>query len=686
MSEPYIDASLDIEKRVEDLLQRLTFEEKCLLSAGESHNSPPAIPRLGIPQFMMTDGPHGVSPYKTGVGPGEVHPEIGEDGAATKFPPGIQMASTWNPALIEQFGKALGEETRAVQRSMILGPAMNICRYSMNGRTFEYYSEDPVLSGTLGASAVKGIQSVRISSCIKHFTANNNESNRFKVDCIIDERTLREIYLRNFEIVVKNANPWSLMSSYNKVNGIYVSEHKEILRKILKEEWGFSGVVVSDWGATKHCTGIKGLVEAGLDIEMGSRVKYQVEEMKKMKENGIFPEKEFDDNIRRILRAMIRVGLFDPKESLPEGKLNTKEHQDLARKIAEEGSILLKNEHKILPIDCKQVKKICILGKHADIVLRRKKLGGGSSLVYPPYEVTIRQGIEKKLKGKVEFVSDPSQADLAIVCVGLEHSHDFKGGDHEGSDRLRYGLGYIQNKLVLNTAKKNPNTIVILVNGQPADLEKIYPKVPVILEAWYGGLELGNAVANILCGEVNPSGKLPVSWIKTKKDMPTALSLLATLIGPKTIIYKEGIFVGYRYFESKNKMDRVRFPFGFGLSYTTFEFSNLKLNSDKITEKSPVSVSFEIKNTGQRDGAEVAQLYVSDKTQTIERPLKELKHFKKEFIKAGETKKIEFTISYKDLCYWDVSKKKWHANPGEYEIAIGSSSQDIKLIAKIIHQ
>ncbi len=283
MSEPYKDPSLDIEKRVDDLLQRLTFEEKCLLSAGESNNAPPAIPRLGIPQFMMTDGPHGVSPYKTGVGPGEVHPEIGEDGAATKFPPGIEMASTWNPELIEQFGKALGEETRAVQRSMILGPAMNICRYSMNGRTFEYYSEDPVLSGTLGTSAVKGIQSVRISPCIKHFSANNNESNRFKVNCVIDERTLREIYLRSFEIVVKNADPWGLMSSYNKINGIYVSEHKEILRRILKDEWGFSGVVVSDWGATKHCTGIKGLVEAGLDIEMGSRVKYQVEEMKKMK-------------------------------------------------------------------------------------------------------------------------------------------------------------------------------------------------------------------------------------------------------------------------------------------------------------------------------------------------------------------------------------------------------------------
>ena len=683
MNEPFRDPSLDIEKRIDDLLQRLTFEDKCLISAGESNNAPPAIPRLGIPQFMMTDGPHGVSPYKTGVGPGEVHPEIGEDGAATKFPSGIQIASTWNPELIEQFGKALGEETRAVNRSMILGPAMNICRNPMNGRTFEYYSEDPVLSGTLGTAAVKGIQSVRISPCIKHFTANNFESNRFKVNCIIDERTLREIYLRGFEIVVKNADPWGLMSSYNKVNDVYVSEHKEILRKILKEEWGFSGVVVSDWGATKHCTGIKGLVEAGLDIEMGSRVKYQVEEMKQIKESGELPEKEFEDNIRRILRAMIRVGLFDPASTLPEGKINTKEHQDLARKIAEEGIILLKNDPQILPLDCQQVKKICILGKHADIVLRRKKLGGGSSLVYPPYEVPIRQGLEQKLKGKVSFVSDPSQADIAIVCVGLEHSHDFKGGDHEGSDRLRYGLGYSQNKLVLSTVKKNPNTIVILVNGQPADLEKIYPKVPVILEAWYGGLELGNAIANIVCGEVNPSGKLPVSWIKTKKDIPTAFSLLTTVIGPKTVAYKEGIYVGYRYFESKNKMERVRFPFGFGLSYSSFEFSDLKFNKEKMTKDSPIQLSFNLKNTSKRDGAEVAQLYIADLTKTIDRPLKELRHFKKVFLKAGEIKKVDFTISYQDLCYWDITMKNWNANPGQYEIIIGSSSQDIKLTRKI---
>jgi beta-glucosidase len=412
-------------------------------------------------------------------------------------------------------------------------------------------------------------------------------------------------------------------------------------------------------------------------------VLYNVEKMVESQKNGEFPEKDLDENIRRILRAMFRVGLFEPKENLPKGELNTKAHQELARKIAEDGIVLLKNDYNILPLNLERVKKVCVLGRHADIVLRRKKLGGGSSLVYPPYEVTIRQGLENKLKGKVTFVSKPEDADVAFVCVGLEHTHDFKGGDHEGSDRLRYGLGRKQNKLIESTLTKNPNTVVIMVGGQPSDIEKFIDKVPGFVEAWLGGMEMGNAVAKVISGEVNPSGKLPITWVKTKKDIPTAFSFIKNVFVPRTVVYDEGIYVGYRYYETKKKMDRVRFPFGFGMSYTTFEFSDLVLNTKELSKTSTVSLSFNIKNTGKRDGAEVGQMYITDNTKAIDRPDKELKRFKKVFLKAGESKKVTFDISYDDLCYWDVSTNNWNAKAGEYTISVGSSSQDIRLSGKI---
>ncbi|MBD3352355.1 MAG: glycosyl hydrolase [Candidatus Lokiarchaeota archaeon] len=672
----YKDESKDIEERVEDLLGRLTFEEKCKLCAGEGNNSPPAIERLDIPLFGMTDGPHGVSPYRSGVGPSGVKIPEDSEGASTYFPTGIQMASTWNPDLIEDFGAALAEETRAVGRSMQLGPAMNICRNPMNGRTFEYYSEDPLLSGKMGAAAVRGLQSKRIAPCVKHFVANNFESNRFKVNAVIDEQTLREIYLKGFEIVVKESDPWGVMSSYNKINGTYVSEHKRILREILKEEWGFSGMVVSDWGATKHTSGIKGLIEAGLDVEMGSRFMYNIDEMKRMKEAGEFPEEYFDDNIRRFLRTMLRVGNFDDPDSLPEGRINTEDHQLLSRKMAEEGMILLKNDNSLLPLNINKIKKIAIFGKHADIKFGRKKLGGGSSAVFPPYEITVREGLTNKCKGKIEIVEDAEEADVCIVCVGLEHSHDFKGGDHEGSDRLRYDLGILQPRLVNSVVKKNSNTIVVCINGSPFGMEKFADNVPAILEAWYGGMEIGNVVADILFGNVNPSGKLPVSWPKSKSDIHTALSLWDTIIPIKEVVYEEGIFIGYRYYDSKNV--NPRFCFGYGLSYTDFEYSNLIVSATELHERGKLNISCMIKNTGEMDGAEIIQLYISDKNAGIKRPKKELKGFKKVFLKAGEEKKVEFELTSGDIAYFDINANDWLAREGSYDILVGASSRDIK--------
>ncbi|MHA1792811.1 MAG: glycoside hydrolase family 3 C-terminal domain-containing protein [Promethearchaeota archaeon] len=677
---PYMNQSMDLETRVDDLLARLTFKEKCLLCAGEKDNAPPGIERLGIPPFGMTDGPHGVSPYKTGLAPGGVRIKIQGDGTATYFPTGIQLASTWNPDLLQEFGAALAEETRAVGRYMQLGPAMNICRNPMNGRTFEYFSEDPLLSGALGAAVVKGLQSKRIAPCIKHYVANNFETNRFKVNVVVSKRALEEIYLAGFKKCVLESDPWGLMSSYNKVNGTYVSEHEDLLKKTLKESWGFSGVVVSDWGATNHTTGMVALIKAGMDIEMGSRNKYNIEEMINLKESGEFPEKEFDDNIRRFLRVMFRVGIFDDPATVPEGKINTKEHQAIAKKLAEEGMILLKNENQTLPLDKKKVKKIAILGKHADLKFGRKKLGGGSSAVYPPYEITIREGLTKKCQEEmkdVEFVEDPGEADVAIVCIGLEHTHDFKGGDHEGSDRLRYELGYKQTKLVNSTAKKNKNTIVVCVNGAPFGIEKFIDNVPAVLEAWYGGMEIGTVVADVLFGDVNPSGKLPVSWPRTKKDIPTAFSLLQTIVGVKEVIYEEDVFVGYRYYEKNNV--NLRFCFGHGLSYTNFEYSDLKLNSKKIKSGENIKVSCKIKNAGKVPGAEIVQLYIHDLEASVPRPIKELKGFKKVFLKPAEEVLVEFDISEHDLSFYSEEKDDWIAEPGEFEILIGSSIKDIKL-------
>ncbi len=680
---PFMNASLPIEERVEDLLQRLTFEEKVLLSAGGGYNSPPPIPRLGIPRFSMTDGPHGVSPgaaKEAGIPSFSATLDgaasVG-DGTSTYFPTGIQLASTWNPDLLFQFGQALGEEIRAVGRVVDLGPSINICRSPLNGRTFEYYSEDPFLAGKIAAAAVRGLQSKRVAPCVKHFAANNQETKRFKVNVSVGRRALEEIYFPAFRRCVEEANAWGVMSSYNKINGVYVSENKEVLRNALMDRWGFRGIVVSDWGATKRVTGPKTLIEAGLSIEMAGREQYTLEAMQAMKASGEFPQKYFEDNVRRILRVMMLVGQFDDPASLPKGCINTKEHQQLARKLAEEGMVLLKNEKNLLPLDITKVKKVAILGKHADIKFGRRKLGGGSSAVYPPYEITVRQGIENKVKGKAEIVGDPAVADVAVVCVGLEHSHDFKGGDHEGSDKLRYGLGIFLPKLVKKTLAANPNTIVVFLGGSPTGMEKFVDKVPAVLNAWYGGMELGSVVADILFGDVNPSGKLPVSWPKRKKDIPTALSFLQTFIGVKEVIYNEGVFVGYRYYDTQNV--EPRFCFGHGLSYTTFSYSNLKLSSETISGNQNLTISFDLTNTGLRSGAEIIQLYLRDVEAAVPRPLKELKGFQKIYIEAEEKKAVTLELSKQDLSYFDEKSNTWVAEDGDFEVLLGSSSKDLRL-------
>src|SRR5271157_1934811 len=661
-----MDPTLDLDSRVEDLLQRLTFMEKCLLSTGEKGgkgNLTAPIPRLGIPRFKTTDGPHGVAPYA------QDHPN------ATYFPTGIQMASTWNPRLLVAFGEAIAEEVRAIGYHGILGPAVNIARTPMNGRTFEYYSEDPYLSGEMGAAAIQGIQNRKVGACVKHFVANNQENGRHYIDVQVSPRALQELYYPAFKTCVQKGGVWTVMSSYNKINGLYAAEHKELLRDTLMDQWQFPGAVISDWGGTARTGGIAKLIEAGLSVDMGPLWEkiYKPSAMQALKDAGGFPEAVFDDNLRRYLRVMFLCGVFDDPSTLPPGSINTPAHRDVARQLAAEGAVLLKNDGNVLPLDINAVHKIALLGRHADMKFAR---GGGSSAVGAAYEFSLREGLEQKCQGKVAIVDDPAGADAAVVCVGLGHSFDWRGGDHEGRDRLRYGLGYQLPRLVNRVAKLNPRTIVVCVNGSPFGMESFVSNVPAVLEAWYGGAELGNVVADILFGDVNPSGKLPISFPKSLKDVPAHKSH-RTYPGRGKVYYEEGIFVGYRHLDIAGIAPR--FPFGHGLSYTQFTFGNLVLSAPTIIGGESIAIGFEVSNVGDRGGQEVAQLYVQDLAASVPRPTKELRRFAKVQLSPGETTQVHFELSHTDLAYFDEATGAWAVADGEFKVLVGNSSRDLPL-------
>jgi beta-glucosidase len=653
----FMNSNLNIEERVEDLLNRLTLDEKFTLLSGEHWWYTKPIKRLGINSFAMHDGPHGVRVDNKG--------EI----RSTYFPSAICRAATWNPKLSHKFGVAIAKEVRDVGAHMLLAPGINIQRTPMCGRTFEYQTEDPYLNKILAVETVKGIQSQRIAACVKHFICNNQETNRFTVSSEVSERALHEIYYPAFKAAIKEADAWSIMSCYNKVNGIYGSEHKHLLREVLMGEWGFRGFVVSDWGATRTSTCTEGLINAGLTLEMPTEDKYKPSNLEQAFDEGKFTEEILNDNIKRLLRVMFLVGLFDDYSTLPKGSRNTSEHQNLARRIAEEGIVLLKNEKNILPLNLEKTKKITLLGPMLD---RRTYLEGGSSTNFPPYEIKPLEGLTEKCKGKIQIVESPSEADVTIIFAGLRHK---RGMDTEGKDRNSFKLPSPQIELITNTVEENPNTIVVLT-GTPVSMDKWIEKVPAILQLWYAGMEAGNALAAIIFGESNPSGKIPISFPKKLSDSPAHVSE-QTFPGDKEVFYDEGIFVGYRHFDTKNI--EPQFPFGHGLSYTTFIYENLNLSNKEIERDEILTVSVDIINSGDRNGAEVVQLYIQDVESTIERPLKELKGFKKVDLKPNEKVTISFDISKDDLSFYSEKVRKWVAEKGEFNILIGSSSRDIRL-------
>ena len=658
---PFMDKSLDLENRVKDLLSRLTLQEKFKLCAGRRMWYTKPIRRLGISSFAMHDGPHGVRVDTRG--------KI----QSTYFPSAICRAATWNPLLSEKFGIAIAQEVRDVGANMLLAPGINIQRTPMCGRTFEYQTEDPFLNKILAVAVVKGIQSQKIAACVKHFICNNQEFNRFTVSSEVGERALQEIYYPAFKAVVQEADVWSIMSSYNKINGVYGSENRFLIREVLMNNWGFRGFVVSDWMATHRTSSAESCVNAGLSLEMPTPNKYFPNRMEKLFEEGKFTEKVLNDNVSRLLRVMFLTGLFDDKNSLPQGSRNTSEHQAIAREIAEEGIVLLKNERDLLPLDLEKVKKVAVIGPNAD---KKTFLGGGSSANFPPYEITPLEGLQKKSKGKVEIIDSPSEADITLIFAGLKHKN---GMDAEGVDKKSFKLPKSQIDLINKTVNKNQNTIVILVAGSPVSMIEWIDKVPTVIQAWYAGMEAGNAIAAILFGEINPSGKLPITIPKKLSDSPAHVSE-RTYPGDEKVFYDEGIFVGYRHFDTR-KIEPL-FPFGHGLSYTNFAYENISISKEKITGDESLSVSLDIKNSGNYPGAEIVQLYIQDVESSVERPLKELKGFRKIYLKQGEKSPIRFEINKNDLSFYNESTGNWIAESGEFNILIGSSSRDILLKTK----
>jgi beta-glucosidase len=653
---PFMDRKLDLEERVNDLLGRLTLQEKFRLLSGRHTWYTKPIRRLGIKPFGMFDGPHGVRVETRG------------DVQSTYFPSGICRAATWNLKLNEKFGITVAKEVRDVGAQMWLAPAINIQRTPLCGRNFEYQSEDPYLNKEITVAVVKAVQSQRIAACVKHFICNNQEWNRFTVNSVVSERALHEIYYPAFKAAVQEADAWSIMSCYNQLNGIYGSEHKHLLREVLMKEWGFRGFVVSDWGATRN-TSTDSCMNAGLTLEMPIPNKYNIFKLMKAFREGEFTEEILNNNVTRLLRVMFLVGLFDDKDTLPQSSRNTPEHQELARKIAEEGIVLLKNRGNILPLDIEKVKKVAVIGPMTD---KKTHLEGGSSTNFPPYEIKPLEGLKEKCKGRIEINESPSEADVTIIIAGLKHK---RGMDSEGIDRDSFNLPSSQIELIKRTIDENPKTIVVLT-GTPVSMAEWIEKVPVIVQLWYAGMEVGNALASILFGDVNPSGKLPITIPKKLSDSPAHVSE-RTYPGAKDVYYDEGIFVGYRHFDTNNI--EPLFPFGHGLSYTHFNYDNLEISLNKVTGDKTFYVTLDIMNSGERFGKEVVQLYIQDVDCSVERPLKELKGFKKVKLKPNEKKSIKFELGKEDLSFFDEKNNCWRAEKGIFNILIGSSSRDIRL-------
>ena len=662
-----------MKNKIKDLLSKLTLEEKAAMCSGVGAWHTKAVDRLDIPAIMMSDGPHGLRKV--------LEHEDGENETieAVCFPPAVNLASSWDRELVADVGKTIGEECQAEGISIILGPAANIKRSPLCGRNFEYLSEDPYLSSELAKNHIKGVQSQGVGTSLKHFVANNQEHMRMSVNEIIDGRTLREIYLSSFETAVKEAKPWTIMCAYNKVNGEFCSEHHYLLTQILRAEWGFEGFVMSDWGAVNER--VEGL-KAGLDLEMPSSCGIGEKKIIQAVKDGALQEELLDEAVRRILNIIFTA--LEKKKAIQDYDKN--EHHKRAKKAAEESIVLLKNEDGILPLQ--KDKKIAVIGEFAK---KPRYQGGGSSHIKPFKVDAPLEEIQRMSNTRVEYApgycidtdetddqmieeakEKAQNCDVAIIFAGLPDRYE-----SEGYDRAHMQMPPNHNKLIEEVAKVQKNTIVILSNGSPVEMPWI-DSVKGVFEAYLGGQAIGSAIASLLFGEVNPSGKLAETFPKHLSHNPSYLNFPGE---GDEVKYAEGLFVGYRYYEKK--AIEPLFPFGFGLSYTNFEYSDITVDKAEINDKQTLEVSFKVKNTGNLTGKEIAQLYVSKPETKLIRAPKELKGFAKEALEPGEEKTITIKLNQRSFAYYNTKIKDWHVESGAYEIQIGASSDDIRLSTSV---
>ncbi|HFK1393455.1 TPA: glycoside hydrolase family 3 C-terminal domain-containing protein [Bacillus mobilis] len=665
---------------IKSIISQMTLEEKASLCSGLDFWNTKGIERLGIPSIMVTDGPHGLRKQAEGAD----HLGIYNSIPSTCFPSAVGLASTWNKELINQVGVALGEECQAENVGVLLGPGANIKRSPLCGRNFEYFSEDPYLSSQMATNHVKGVQSQGVGTSLKHFAVNNQEHRRMSVDAIVDERTLREIYLASFEDVIKEAQPWTVMSAYNKINGEYASENTYLLNDILKDEWGFEGFVVSDWGAVNERVAS---LANGLELEMPSSFGIGEKKIIDAVNGGELTIEKLDQSVERLLNI-----IFKAVDNQLENAVYSKEaHHQLAREVASESMVMLQNEDSILPL--KREGTVAVIGEFAK---QPRYQGGGSSHINPTKLESILEEIEMVSSEKTnilfaqgyDLASDDvdeniineakivaGSADTAVLFVGLPDRYESEGFDRK---HLQMPKNHVQ--LIEAIAEVQNNIVIVLSNGAPIEMPWI-GKVKGILEGYLGGQALGGAIADILFGDANPSGKLAETFPKVLSDNPSYLNFP----GEGDIVeYKEGVFVGYRYYDKK-KIEPL-FPFGFGLSYTNFEYSNISIDKKEIKDTDTVSVRVNVKNTGSIAGKEIVQLYIKDVESSMIRPEKELKGFEKVELQPGEEKTVSFTLNKRSFAYYNVEWKDWHVETGEFEILVGKSSKEIVLHDSIFVQ
>lgn len=705
---PYLDVNRPIEERVEDALSRMTTEEKVALIHAQSKFSSPGVPRLGIPENWPTDGPHGI---RAEVLWDEWNGADWTNDSCTVFPALTCLAATWNPEMSAIYGKAIGEEARYRNKNILLGPGVNIYRTPLNGRNFEYMGEDPYLASVMVVPYIQEVQKNNVAACVKHFALNNQEVRRDHIDVKVDDRALHEIYLPAFKASVHEGGAWAIMGAYNKYKGEHACHNQYLLNDILKKDWAFDGVVISDWGGV-HDT--DQAIRNGLDMEFGSWTNglnwgesnaydnyYLAKPYLKLLKEGKVSDKELNDKARRVLRLVFRTNMAKDRKF---GSFGTPEHGDVSYKVATEGIVLLQNKNELLPLNAKELKNILVVGENA---VKMMTVGGGSSSLKAKYEISPLAGIQNRLGKDVNVTYVEGYASPAVKAQDVKNAKEpekkaidlaamraeavaaakkadaviFVGGlnknpeqDCEGTDRKELGLPYEQDLLIADLIQANPKTVVVIVSGNAVAMPWV-KQAPAIVESWYSGSHSGTALASVLFGDVNPSGKLPFTFpVKLSDNSAHALGEYPG--SDDEVTYNEGIFVGYRWTD-KEKIKSL-FPFGHGLSYTTFKYGKPRADKKVMNENEEITFFVPVTNTGKRAGAEVVQLYIADKKSSLPRPVKELKGFRKVYLEPGETQEVAITINKEALSYYNDQLHQWVAEKGAFEAIVGASAEDVK--------